>query len=128
MRLTDQLLNVQKPPTPDWWQPDVVQETEQAQEIERVELQIDSKVAFILYNVFSPAECEHFIAQTEQLGYRPMPEYSEGYRSNTRVIVDDESLERKLWGRVRPFIPATFNKDWQAYGGLLALQNVDAHS
>ena len=87
--------------------------------IRKEELNIGKKVAFILYNVLSPAECQHLIATTERMGYKPMPDYPIGYRSNTRLIIDDDELQQEVWRRVAPHIPATFEDrrgKWEAYG------------
>lgn len=90
-----------------------------AKEIVKKELHIGKKVAFILYNVLSPAECRHLIAKTEEMGYKPMPEYPTSYRSNTRLIIDDEELQEEIWRRVQPHIPAEFDDrrgTWRPYG------------
>lgn len=90
-----------------------------AKEIRKMELHIGKKVAFILYNVLSPAECRHLVAKTEEMGYKPMPEYPTSYRSNTRLIIDDEELQEEIWRRVQPHIPAEFEDrrgKWHPYG------------
>lgn len=81
---------------------------------------MEGKVAFILYNVLTPEECQHLIDKTEKMGYRPLPGYSPSYRSNTRVIVDDpdRGLTNELWRRLSPFVPdlAETRAVWRPYG------------
>jgi len=49
-------------------------------------------MAFQLFDVLSKQECDELIQLTEQAGYKRMPEYPIGYRSNTRVIINDARL------------------------------------
>ncbi len=113
-------------PSPEWWRP--VEEAEEAlgegeakrEEVRKVDLEMEGKVGFILYNVLTPEECQHLIDKTEAMGYRPMSGYLPSYRSNTRVIVDDpdRSLTSELWRRLSPFVPdlAESQAVWRPYG------------
>jgi prolyl 4-hydroxylase len=84
--------------------------------IKRVDLNLEDKPSFLLYNVLTPLECEHLIKQTEQVGYDVMPEYSQSYRSNTRVIIDDRDLAECIWNRIKDQIPPKF-KAYEKPGG-----------
>lgn len=116
-------MNIHSPPK-DWWRRETKGGEEKEKEgkpIEKVELDMGGKVAFILYNVLTPAECEHLIKCTEDIGYKGMPGYSPSYRSNTRVIIDDYALTEEMWRRVAPHVPASFaesrtGRQWMPYG------------
>jgi hypothetical protein len=111
-------------PSPGWWRHAEAEEALDGdairEEVKKVDLDMEGKVAFILYNVLTPEECQHLIDKTEKMGYRPMPGYSPSYRSNTRVIVDDpdRGLTNELWRRLSPFVPdlAETRAVWRPYG------------
>jgi hypothetical protein len=57
---------------------------------------------FQLHNLLSKAECDHYIGETERVGYRDLSKtFDAKYRSNDRVLVLDESLADSLWNRIR---------------------------
>jgi len=112
-------------PSPEWWRPVEAEEAlvegeAKREEVRKVDLELEGKVGFILYNVLTPEECQHLIDKTEAMGYRPMSGYFPSYRSNTRVIVDDpdRSLTNELWRRLSPFVPdlAESQAVWRPYG------------
>jgi hypothetical protein len=62
-----------KPPTETWGKI----EPHERKEIEKIEILKDHEVkgAFILLNLFSEVECEHYIKETESIGYEPLLGY-----------------------------------------------------
>jgi hypothetical protein len=74
---------------------------------------------FLLRNVLSPSECEHFIKETEALKFHPCFEYPQDYRSNTRVIVTDVELANRITKRIESHVPrihTQMKKNWQFHG------------
>jgi len=74
-----------------------------------------NKLAFILENVFTPAECDKWIKLSHDNGYaKALINTGDGYeldltvRNNDRSIVDDVDLALCLWDRIKPFIPNDF--------------------
>jgi len=65
----------------------------------------NGKPIFILHNVLDEQECNDFIQLSEQLGYKPMPEYDPEYRSNTRVITEQVELADEILRRIRNHVP-----------------------
>jgi predicted 2-oxoglutarate/Fe(II)-dependent dioxygenase YbiX len=69
---------------------------------------------FTLAGALTPDECAALIRQAEALGFTEAPitigpnrfRMAPEIRNNTRVILDDEALARRLWGRVAAQIPA----------------------
>lgn len=66
-------------------------------------------------------EVEALLAYGRQLGYRPPGSaYPPSYRTNDRLVVDDEPLARWLFSRLRPSIPETITEpdgtQWQLVG------------
>lgn len=60
----------------------------------------------ILHNVLTPEECSVLMQDSEKLGYTSLSdEYQASYRSNTRVMVTDKKLAKKIWKRVKSHIP-----------------------
>lgn len=76
------------------------------------------KLAFILRNVFSKAECEEYIKKTEQMGYEDALVNIGGgrqlamkdVRNNTRCIWDSFEEADRIWQRIRQHIPETWAK------------------
>jgi len=64
---------------------------------------------FLLYNVLSPSECEHYIKQTEQIGYEKLTGYRQEYRDNQRIALKCEELSELIFARVKEFIPTEVN-------------------
>jgi len=74
---------------------------------------ISGEKIFILHDFLSPAECDEFIRQSEDEGFRDAPLSTPSgavmrsdIRNNTRVIVDDETLAARLFERAKPFLRA----------------------
>ncbi|ESP04149.1 hypothetical protein LOTGIDRAFT_237462 [Lottia gigantea] len=85
-----------------------------------VELPTDArgKLAFGLYNVFTPKECKDFIKITEKRGYEEaLVNIGAGrqllmtnVRNSDRCIVDSHEDAEKIWQRIRDFIPSQWNE------------------
>ncbi|MBD2741310.1 2OG-Fe(II) oxygenase [Coleofasciculus sp. FACHB-1120] len=77
---------------------------------------------FTIPNVLSKAECNEYIALTENIGYTAaglavgQDEYimAPSLRNNDRVIMDNPELAASLWRRVETFVPRIDN--WRAIG------------
>ena len=77
---------------------------------------------FVLRDFLTPAECDAFIAESEQDGYEDAPITMgqaaiviKEYRDNMRVMRDDPELAAKLFERAKPFLPETFS-EWDSDG------------
>ncbi|ESP04148.1 hypothetical protein LOTGIDRAFT_170981 [Lottia gigantea] len=85
-----------------------------------VELPTDArgKLAFGLYNVFTPEECKDFIKITEKRGYeKALVTISSGrqilmtkVRNSDRCIVNSHEEAEKIWQRIKDFIPSQWKK------------------
>ncbi|CAF2559117.1 unnamed protein product [Rotaria sp. Silwood2] len=64
-------------------------------------------VCFVLYNVFSPDECQFLIDSIEKIGFNKLL-YGENYRTNTRTQITQRSLADEFFLRVEDFLP----KQW----------------
>lgn len=63
-----------------------------------------SSLCFLVKNFMSESECEHYIRQTEQVGFSSLEEeYPVAYRNNDRVLFYSEDLAKQLWHRLIPF-------------------------
>ena len=69
-----------------------------------------NKDAFTLSHVFSKNDCNKLIHLSECHGYSMLVGASRGkkYRTNTRMITDDESLCDLLFERIKQFLPKTY--------------------
>lgn len=74
--------------------------------------QLDGDRIFVIRDFLNDAECESFIARSEQDGYHEATiTTTRGFvmakeiRDNARVIADDPSLADVLWQRARAFFP-----------------------
>ncbi|CAF3389575.1 unnamed protein product [Rotaria socialis] len=74
------------------------------------------KLAFILFNVFTEEECSEWIKLTEERCYKPalvnvgvrevsMPDV----RNNDRCIIDDVDMAKKLFDRIKSYLPDKWN-------------------
>lgn len=91
---------------------------------EDVNLPDDQKgrLAFVLYNVITPQECEDYIKMTEKRGYIQAKVNVGGgreqtmtdVRNNDRCIIDSFEEAGKLWQRVKAYIPA----EWKGHSVL----------
>jgi WD40 repeat protein len=87
--------------------------------IEKVEIMPELfKDTFMLYNVLSESECEHFIKETEHVQYEDLYGYHPSYRSNKRVIVQDDELANLVFERVKNYVPKSIDREsfsWESY-------------
>ncbi|TWU31613.1 2OG-Fe(II) oxygenase [Novipirellula artificiosorum] len=77
---------------------------------------------FTIANLFTPQECEQWIALSESLCYQPAPintqsgpERQLDVRNNTRVLLDDEQKSDELWQRIAQDVP-NVAKGWTSVG------------
>ncbi|KAK7098928.1 hypothetical protein V1264_003143 [Littorina saxatilis] len=93
-------------------------------EIEREDVKLPQdqakRLAFVLYNVLTPEECEKYIKHTERKGYHQAllgikQKLVTEFRNSDRCFVDSLEGADKLWQRIKPFIPAQWNRH-QAVG------------
>ncbi|ESP04150.1 hypothetical protein LOTGIDRAFT_237463 [Lottia gigantea] len=78
-----------------------------------VELPTDArgKLAFGLYNVFTPEECEDFIRISEERGYVNIGEgVQSNDRNSARCIWESHEEAEKIWQRIKDFIPSEWKK------------------
>ena len=67
---------------------------------------------YTVKEVYTPDECQKFIALSEHIGYEAAPINVFGgavmrpdVRNNARVILDDELLAEGIWSRVKQHLP-----------------------
>jgi hypothetical protein len=71
---------------------------------ETVKVADDARV-FLLHNLLTPTECQHYIRETEEIEYRDLTnEFEDAYRSNQRILVLSEKLADLLWLRMAPHL------------------------
>ncbi|KAK7098930.1 uncharacterized protein [Littorina saxatilis] len=90
-------------------------------EIEREDVKLPQdqakRLAFVLYNVLTPEECQKYIKDTEKKGYEKAlvntgfgrQQLMTDVRNSDRCIIDSIEEADKLWQRVKPFVPAEWN-------------------
>ncbi len=83
---------------------------------------------FVIDDLLSPAECDHWIQTAEAAGFTIAPISTAGgdevvsvFRNNGRVMFDDRQLAEDLWARLAPQVPErqpTTRRGhwWQAVG------------
>ena len=72
-------------------------------------------------NVLSPYECKLLIYLTEKHGYHPLYSALNGKtnRTNTRVIIDDQSLSNLCFQRIKSYLPSIYKINgqiWKIHG------------
>jgi hypothetical protein len=68
---------------------------------------VDGKTVLFLENVISEDECRKIIAYSDSLGFDSLRDvYSEDYRNNDRIMVDDPDFTAILQTRLRPYLDA----------------------
>ncbi|CAF0893739.1 unnamed protein product [Adineta steineri] len=70
------------------------------------------KLAFVLYNVFTPEECLQWIELSEKRGYTPaLVNYGThqaldtDFRNNDRCMIDDVNMAQMLFERIKSYLP-----------------------
>lgn len=107
-----------KGPPIETWRPDPPFTLDKDIELEHI-LPGVLENSFLLRNCMSMAECKHYIEQCELVGFEPCLGYNPRYRSNTRVIIEDDELANILFERTKPFLPPTIEHDsytWDLVG------------
>ncbi|KAF0694547.1 Aste57867_14587 [Aphanomyces stellatus] len=85
--------------------------------VNTVSLSNNDLLVLVLENVLSAKECKALIAKSEASGYEQallnvgggQQELRTDVRNNDRCIIDDTAAAAIIWGRIRSFLPATFN-------------------
>ncbi|CAF3802044.1 unnamed protein product [Rotaria sp. Silwood1] len=81
------------------------------------------KLAFLIFNVFTPDECQQWIGLSEQRGYSTatvnvgggMSQLMTDFRNSDRCMIDDVAMARTLFQRIESFLPQTW-KNYQLVG------------
>ena len=82
-----------------------------------------NRTLFTVPAFLSPTECSEIIREAEQLGFGPAP-ITTGFgfrmvpevRNNTRVMVDDLELARRLWARLLDVVELEPVRGWHPIG------------
>jgi len=77
---------------------------------------VDGKLAFQLFNVFSPTECKKLIEAAERAGYQPallnvgggQQVLATGVRNGSRRMTDDAALAQRIFERIQTALPQSF--------------------
>lgn len=64
---------------------------------------------FLLYNILSPAECEHYMKESDGVGFDDLVGYKKNYRDSSRVTSFSTELSDLIFERIRPFLPTEVN-------------------
>jgi hypothetical protein len=88
----------------------------------RKQLLTDRDDLFVVSDFLSPAECAHYTARSESVGFGDAPIMGLGgpvmrkdIRNNDRVILDDRALAREMWERLLPHFPEV-TTSWRPMG------------
>ncbi|CAF2973685.1 unnamed protein product [Rotaria sp. Silwood2] len=76
-------------------------------------------IFFIINNLLTDAECQHYINESERAGYTPLDGYQISYRSNDRVTIVSQSLSTLLFKRIYGYFPELIthhNDAWKSIG------------
>ena len=73
--------------------------------INREELDVPGARCFLLHGLLAPNECQHYISETERIGYSDLSGlFPSDYRSNDRVLAICKPLVECLWRRIEPYL------------------------
>lgn len=73
--------------------------------VTREDLAVPGAQCFLLHGLLTEAECDHYITETEKIGYSDMSDvFPTDYRSNDRVLSICDPLADELWNRIEPLI------------------------
>jgi hypothetical protein len=73
--------------------------------IERKEMKMKNARGFILENFFSSLECQFYISQLEEIGFKSVnSEYPSSYRNNERLIIYSNELSGKMTEKLFPMM------------------------
>eukprot|EP01080_Neovahlkampfia_damariscottae_P007274 gene7274-11592_t len=99
-----------KPPSKTWY--DIKHEKQEIKKIDILQqTEHKEKNACVLLNVLSQIECEHYIKETEIIGYENLLGYDPRYRSNKRIIISDSKLSSLLFERIKEFVPEIYEQE-----------------
>ncbi|KAK7471519.1 hypothetical protein BaRGS_00035858 [Batillaria attramentaria] len=79
-------------------------QTDEEMCIRRSEILDFGDEGFLLHNVLSSTECQHFISEGEKAGFEKIHGARNNYRSNLRITFDSALLSDLLWKRIRPWL------------------------
>lgn len=69
-------------------------------------ISMPSLTCFIVPSLFTPQECQQFLAQYVPNGFhQAIHNYPTYYRNNERIVVDSAQLARTLFDRIRGYLP-----------------------
>ena len=70
--------------------------------ISREDMKVSGARCFLLHSLLSPEECQHYIKDTERIGYSDLLSlFAPEYRSNERVLAICQPLVDCLWKRLQ---------------------------
>ena len=70
--------------------------------VSRKNFDVPGSRVFVLDNFLSKEECEHYIKETERVGFDDLVnEFDKKYRSNDRTLVLSDELAENLWERMK---------------------------
>ncbi len=74
-------------------------------EITRQDLDVRGARCFLLHGLLTADECQHYVAETERIGYSDLSGvFPPEYRSNDRILTLSEPLVEGLWRRIEPLL------------------------
>ena len=84
----------------------------------------DGRLAFILDNVLTEAECADLIKITEDQGYEPAlinvgggrQQFRPEYRNNERCILDSAEKANMIWERIKDYVPGVWKNKHTVVG------------
>ena len=70
-----------------------------------------SKQAFVVENVLTPEECQHYIQECERVGFESLETtFPNRYRSNDRIISFSQPVAKTLFHRILPSLSPSGEK------------------
>lgn len=83
---------------------------------------------FVVPSLFNQTECEELLSsEVKQSFQKAISNYPTYYRNNDRLVVDNEILSKKLFEKVKPYLPETINTNSkiQSENGLWTLSQLN---
>jgi hypothetical protein len=74
---------------------------------------------FVIHNLLTNSECQHYINESERAGYTSLDGYQTSYRSNDRVTIVSQSLSDLLFKRISVYFPDSIthhDTTWEPIG------------
>jgi 2OG-Fe(II) oxygenase superfamily/WD domain, G-beta repeat len=86
-------------------------------------------VCFVIPSLFSQSECEALLSsEVKQSFQSAISNYPVYYRNNDRLVIDDENLSKRLFDKVKPYLPETITteSDVQTENGFWTLSQLNS--